>query len=190
MKCQKCVKPAIVHLTEVVHDVDTKRAVEMHLCMSHAVEAGLVMPGAEMLPQVATGWGKKNAKALPTTIVPTSSTQPSGLTITRGSSQTSIDPMTCPLCGTTWAQFKQTGLMGCPNDYQLFERKLLPLLKRAQEGASEHIGKVPPQKKTRETDRLVTSLRLKRELQKAVDTENYEKAAKLRDELRTIETAV
>jgi len=174
-------------LTEVVHDVDARRAVEMHLCMHHAVEAGLVMPGAEMLPQITAGWSQKSVKTSPTIIVPTSSTQASSLTITRGSSQTSAAPATCPLCGTTWTQFRHTGLMGCPHDYEMFERKLLPLLKRAQEGAGEHIGKISSRKKSQETDRQVTSLRLKRELQKAVDSENYEKAARLRDELRTIE---
>ncbi|MCL2649013.1 MAG: UvrB/UvrC motif-containing protein [Phycisphaerales bacterium] len=206
MKCQKCAKPAIVHLTEVIHEaLGVKRAVEMHLCLGHAVEAGLVVPGSELLPQVTTGkpggkpGGKKpegggakklsgESEALPTTMKPASSAPTGGLTVTRGSSQAPTDPMTCPVCGLTWTQFKQTGLMGCPHDYELFERKLLPLLKRAQEGANEHIGKVPPQKKTRETDRQVASLRLRRELQKAIDAENYEKAARLRDELRTIET--
>jgi len=108
-------------------------------------------------------------------------------TVIRGS-QTSSEVTSCPTCGLTWMQFKQTGLMGCPRDYELFERKLLPLLKRAQEGANDHMGKVPPGSKTRETDRQLTSLRLRRELQKAIDTENYERAASLRDELRTIDT--
>jgi len=173
----------MVHLTEIVHDASgRKRTVELHLCLEHAVEAGLVMPGAEMLPQVTMGKPasagvKKMGGGVKMTIVPT---------VIRGSSQTS-DPTTCPTCGLTWMQFKQTGLMGCPHDYELFERKLLPLLKRVQEGANDHMGKVPPRSKTQETDRQVTSLRLRRELQKAIDVENYEKAAHLRDELRTIE---
>ena len=68
-----------------------------------------------------------------------------------------------------------------------FAGKLLSLLKRAQEGASEHVGKVPARKKTADADRQVTTLRLRRELQKAVDAENYEAAAQLRDKLRILE---
>ena len=93
----------------------------------------------------------------------------------------------CPVCGLTWGKFRQTGLMGCPHDYEFFEGKLSPLLKRAQEGAAEHVGKVPPGKKTAETERQAALLRLRRELQKAIDVENYEEAAKLRDRLRMLE---
>ena len=43
MKCQKCAKPAVVHLTEVVTDTSTpgekKATVEIHLCLDHAVAA-------------------------------------------------------------------------------------------------------------------------------------------------------
>ena len=54
VKCQKCSNPAVVHLTEVISDGDgVKRAVEIHLCVSHAVEAGLVAPGSEILPQIS-----------------------------------------------------------------------------------------------------------------------------------------
>jgi protein arginine kinase activator len=49
------------------------------------------------------------------------------------------------------------------------------------------VGKVPRKKKTQETDRQVTTLRLRRELQKAIDAENYEAAARLRDQLKGLE---
>ena len=190
MKCQKCSKPALVHLTEVVSDsAGAKRAVEIHLCLGHAMEAGLVAPGSEMLPQLASGSKKPDAgkgqagtdSDLPTAIVP-SLPEPSGLAVVRESSGV----VTCPVCGLTWNDFKQSGLMGCPHDYEMFDSRLLPLLKRAQEGAGEHMGKVPTRKKTEETDRQVTQLRLRRELQKAIDAENYEQAARLRDQLRTL----
>jgi len=86
-----------------------------------------------------------------------------------------------------WNEFKQAGVMGCGHDYERFAGKLLPLLRRAQEGASEHIGKVPALKQAPDADRQVTTLRLRRELQKAVEAENYEAAAQLRDKLRTLE---
>jgi protein arginine kinase activator len=96
-------------------------------------------------------------------------------------------PEVCPVCGMNWNEFKQAGVMGCGHDYEQFAGKLLPLLKRAQEGAADHVGKVPARKKTPDADRQVTTLRLRRELQKALETENYEAAAQLRDKLRTLE---
>jgi protein arginine kinase activator len=198
MKCQKCSKPAVVHLTEVVNDAGgVKRAVEIHLCLGHAAEAGLIAPGAEFLtppPQMSFGNPQKKSDkgsgagadtGLPTAIVPTSPSS-GGLTVTRSKEQSS-DPSSCPICGLTWTSFKSAGLMGCPHDYEVFEGKLVPLLKRAQEGSTDHVGKVPRKKKTQETDRQVTTMRLRRELQKAIDAENYEQAARLRDQLRTLE---
>ena len=194
MKCQKCSKPAVVHLTEVISETGgSKRAVEIHLCLGHGAEAGLVAPGTAVFPQAASephktpDASKAAASAdtgLPTAIVPAAPAG-GGLTVTR--SKEPADPSSCPICGLTWTSFKTSGLMGCPHDYQLFEAKLSPLLKRAQEGATEHVGKVPHKKKTQETDRQITSMRLRRELQKAIDAENYEQAAQLRDQLRTLE---
>jgi protein arginine kinase activator len=197
MKCQKCSKPAEVHLTEVVNDKGgAKRAVEIHLCLGHASEAGLVAPGTELLPPTphmtfiphkkadpAKNAGAAADTGLPTAIVPAAPSS-GGLTVARSKEQ---DPTACPICGLTWTSFKSAGLMGCPHDYELFEGKLAPLLKRAQEGATDHVGKVPRKKKTQETERQVTSMRLRRELQKAIDAENYEQAARLRDQLKTLE---
>jgi protein arginine kinase activator len=97
------------------------------------------------------------------------------------------DVLACPTCGMNWTQFKQAGLMGCPHDYELFGIRLLPLLKRAQEGAVDHVGKVPPRRKTAESERQVAALRLRRELQRAIEAEKYEEAANLRDQLRHLE---
>lgn len=205
MKCQKCAKPAVVHLTEVVTQTDeagmgeVKRAVEIHLCLNHAVEAGLLLASAEtpasealtVKPSSAGAKGKKVIEEVETheeegtgAIVPAPAGT-SSLAVTRGAQ--SADPASCPVCGMNWAQFKQAGLMGCAHDYEQFSGKLVPLLKRAQEGATEHVGKVPAKRKTVEGDRQVMTLRLRRELQQAVDTERYEQAAALRDQLRQLE---
>jgi protein arginine kinase activator len=73
--------------------------------------------------------------------------------------------------------------MGCPHDYAHFESKILPLVKRAQEGAVQHTGKVPTKIEHTEMTREVTTTRLRRELQKAIHAERYEDAARLRDAL-------
>ena len=203
MKCHKCARPAVVHLTEVMHGEEdgagAKRAVEMHVCMQHAVELGLVAaPPAEgggmektkaVVIKPAGGKAGKSGNLLggggPGSAIVPAQAESSGLAVARGSRPGS-DGMTCALCGMNWSQFKQGGLMGCPHDYEYFQGKLLPLLKRAQEGATEHAGKVPLRAKTVESDRQVVTLRLRRALQKALHAEHYEQAAALRDKLRQL----
>jgi protein arginine kinase activator len=79
--------------------------------------------------------------------------------------------------------------MGCTHDYEFFVSRLMPLVKRAHEGAIEHVGKVPKARRgmVSQTDRLRVAARAKRELQRAVDAENYELAAQLRDQLKQLE---
>jgi protein arginine kinase activator len=191
MKCHKCSKQAVVHLTEIVNDGDaimgegSKRAVEIHLCLSHAVEAGLIVPGPEVPPAPVEQYGGAGSGSGGASggeqqaIVPA---EPAELAV-----RTSKPTDQCAYCGMSWAHFKQGGLMGCAHDYEMFSAKMLPLLKRAQEGATAHIGKVPRRRKSPDAERHVASLRLRKELQKAVDAENYEEAAQLRDQLRRLE---
>lgn len=91
----------------------------------------------------------------------------------------------CPICGTTYSDFKKRGLLGCDNCYRYFNSDLIPVIKRVQ-GNTEHIGKVPLKagKDIVEKRRLI---KLKEELQKAILMEEYEKAAKLRDEIRALQ---
>jgi protein-arginine kinase activator protein McsA len=65
---------------------------------------------------------------------------------------------------------------------------------RAQQSATHHTGKTPePAKKDRPRDavklRQAQLSKLKKDLAKAVEAESYEAAAKLRDEIRTLEEA-
>jgi protein arginine kinase activator len=185
MKCQKCPRTAAVHLTEVITEGGgAKRAVEIHLCLVHAVDAGLIAPEVGLVPLTGPGSQPQKTAGFSSSIVPAPPAT-GALTVVRGKEP--ADASVCPVCGLTWGHFKQAGVFGCPHDYLLFEARLTPLLKRAQEGVTEHVGKVPPKRKTQEVDRQVASLRLRRELQKALDAENYEKAARLRDQLRVLE---
>ena len=88
---------------------------------------------------------------------------------------------------TRWPVFRHKKLLGCPADYDAFEKALIPLIERAHEGASHHIGKVPmrlgaPRSSENEL------VRLRRRLAKAVEAEQYEEAAKLRDKIKTRES--
>jgi protein arginine kinase activator len=95
----------------------------------------------------------------------------------------------CDQCGMTWAEFRQSGLFGCANDYVLFEKDLTPLLQRAHEGATHHVGKVPARRGGTGVPmkRQADLTKLRKELSRAVEAEDYERAAKLRDQIRQAE---
>lgn len=90
----------------------------------------------------------------------------------------------CPKCGMDYAQFGKTGRLGCGECYSAFQRQLEPLLRRIQ-GTSTHSGKVPErQGDSLKLERKIK--RLERELENAVEGEEFEKAAELRDQLREL----
>ena len=88
----------------------------------------------------------------------------------------------CARCGFTQADFKKAGRLGCPECYKTFAEGLEGLLKTMHKG-TRHVGKVPDAlRQSREiSDRLKT---LQKKLAKAVQDENFEQAASLRDEIK------
>lgn len=92
----------------------------------------------------------------------------------------------CPVCGFTQADFKKTGRLGCSSCYAAFSEGLASLLKAMHKG-TEHVGKLPAraQKTLELSDRMRT---LTENLRVAVEQENYEKAASLRDEIKQLES--
>ncbi len=89
--------------------------------------------------------------------------------------------LTCPDCGVRFMEFRTLGRLGCPTDYQVFAKGLLPLLGRSQ-GATRHVGKLP-RRPTVGSNR--PRLRLRSEFRAAIALEDYERAASLRDQLRS-----
>lgn len=192
MKCEKCSRTAVVHLTELITQPDgTKQAVEIHLCMTHAVEAGALSTGEILSNKVVTGTpdnppAETADAAGPTAITPIEQ-QPTGLTLSRQEPPAQpTNPDVCPNCGMTWATFKSGGVMGCPHDYEHFGTRLMPLVRRAQENATQHAGKVPGKLRESSPARQIDTARIRRELEQAIEAENYELAAKLRDELKKL----
>jgi protein arginine kinase activator len=164
MKCETCGKIATVHLTEIKNG----KKIEKHLCESCAAESeGLNtkthMPINELLTNFVMNHTGLAAKPL--------------------------EAVACPHCGITWAEFRQSGLLGCEHDYPVFEKEMTPLLKRAHEDAAHHVGKVPTRRGSSgvPVKRTVDAGKLRKELARAVETEDYEKAAKLRDQIRQAE---
>ena len=88
----------------------------------------------------------------------------------------------CPRCGFTQADFKKAGRLGCPDCYKAFAEGLEGLLKSMHKG-TRHVGKVPESlRQTRDlSDRLKN---LQKKLAKAIEDENFEQAALLRDEIK------
>ncbi|MBR3163669.1 MAG: UvrB/UvrC motif-containing protein [Clostridia bacterium] len=114
-----------------------------------------------------------------------------------------IKALKCDSCGMTFEDFMNTGKFGCANCYNAFESKIDPILKNIQ-GANRHVGrlgKIEPAidlnvqenikdektnntEKEEENNQISKVERLKLELQKAIEEERYEDAAKIRDEIK------
>ncbi|HVT88042.1 MAG TPA: UvrB/UvrC motif-containing protein [Tepidisphaeraceae bacterium] len=164
-KCDNCKNPATVHLTEIRNG----KKIEKHLCEQCAAQLEGVQPKSHMpINELLTNF-----------------------VLAHSGQMANEQSSTCEACGITWAEFRQNGLLGCEHDYTLFEKDLTPLLHRAHDGATHHLGKVPTRRGGTgvPAKRQVDLARLRKELQRAVEAEDYERAAKLRDQIREAETA-
>ena len=159
LKCDQCDQPATVHASQFVGGVKQ----ELHLCRRCAEQRNLIASDEKL-----------NLPAITKTMAGTLQVHPSELAKLR-----------CPDCGTTYMDFRKTGRLGCPYDYVIFRSGLLPLLERVHRG-SRHEGKRPRARgETIETHSELRSLRF--QLKQAVEAEDFEKAARLRDMIRTKE---
>ena len=92
---------------------------------------------------------------------------------------------TCPVCGRTFRDFRETGKFGCGNCYKAFQGSVNQVLKQIHQ-SPVHTGKIPSRgsEKLRLQRQLET---LRRNLEKAVKEENYEEAARLHREIKEFE---
>ncbi|MDG2423025.1 MAG: UvrB/UvrC motif-containing protein [Phycisphaerales bacterium] len=158
MKCDICDKPAVVHEVTIAHGVKK----EVHLCIDHAREAGVAMPGQQpgnKLLSKISGSGK------PTVMAPR-----------------------CPECGTSFAQVRQHSLIGCPACYDTFEEPLGRLIERAQAGATHHIGRGVANEDS-QSKRQREERQLMQALATALSREQYERAAEIRDRISQLSQA-
>jgi len=154
-KCDNCDNPATIHLTEIVDGQKT----EKHLCEECAVAEGITVKANVPISQLLESF------------------------ILQSSSEEEEQAEQCDVCGTTFAEFRERGLLGCPHDYDVFEASLTPLLERAHEGATQHIGKLPHRASDGQKKENAL-LRLRAELKAAIGAEDYERAAALRDQIK------
>ena len=169
MICESCHQNlATVHLTEIVQ----KYKKETHLCEECAKSKGVPYKTQFSVKEFVGGVGKKEEPP-----VLASPPAPSAAPLEFA------EP--CPSCGITFAEFRSSGRLGCPTDYDHFKRGLVPLLEKIH-GAVQHTGRVPARVGARiERQRLIAALQ--RDLSQAVEREEYERAAELRDKIRGLE---
>jgi len=160
--CQACHKrPAVVHVTEILEGGERK---EVHLCEECAREKKLGLPSTITIPEILSNliqfYGEKETPEL--------------------------EHATCPRCGLTYSEFRARGRLGCAHDYTVFKSALMPLLQRIHQ-STQHKGKMPIGSSSVEgTNKNLQLARLRRQLDEAVQKEDYERAAELRDSIRDL----
>ena len=160
MYCQICKKKeATIHLTEIV---EGERS-EMHLCEYCAQQEGITVKSQMSINELLS-----NLLA----------TQPTDDELFGPSERAA----SCPSCGFTLEQFTKEALLGCPHDYEVFEKALLPLIEKAHDGQTSHRGKLPS-KTPPDAKKHMELMSLRQQLEVAVKNEDYELAAKLRDQI-------
>jgi len=160
MQCQICQKnEATIHLTEITNGVRT----EMHLCEQCAQEEGIAVKSQISLNELLSSL----------------LSSPSADNELFGDSK---QKSSCPHCGFTLDQFRKEPVLGCSYDYEVFEKSLLSLIEKAHDGKTHHCGKVPS-KTPADTKKQIELMRLRQQLETAVNNEDYETAAELRDKI-------
>jgi protein arginine kinase activator len=161
MKCQSCSSKATVHFTDIIKG--NKK--EVHLCQSCAEQKQLIKNQELNFPAILQNLIGQHV----------------------GQLTDALARLTCPACGIKYMEFRAEGRLGCPNDYEVFRVGLEPLLQRLHRSL-RHKGKTPRHGSSLgKTSAEVIEMR--NCLREAVESENYEEAARLRDLIRQKEAA-
>jgi protein arginine kinase activator len=166
MQCQQCEKPATFHITELTGPEHQ----EIHLCEDHARQYLSESDADTAAPPSFTDALAQHLKVGQT-----------------AEDLARLDQQSCPVCGITFYEFRNQGRLGCPHDYECFEAELEPLIMNIH-GAMEHTGKRPA--RTHAGGNPTDLIRKRREMQLAIDKEDYERASELRDEIRLLEDSL
>ena len=160
MLCELCKQAqATVHLTEIVNDQMT----ELHLCEACANQKGAQVESHFGLADMLSGLSDFGKTQEPE----------------------EITTKACPNCGMTYEDFRKVGRLGCAQCYATFKRSLGSLLKRIH-GSPVHLGKSPAGLVKPAASKAELS-ELKKKLGRAIEKEEFEEAAQLRDQIRRME---
>ena len=164
MKCQYCEKPATLHITELTEPTGPE---VVHLCEEHA-RVYLHKDSYTASASIAGALAKQ-------------------LNLVQTKQELEeLDQKKCPVCGITFGDFRNSGRLGCPYDYTHFESDLQDLLRTVHD-SNEHVGKRPT-RATASADLQAEMIQLRREMEEAVEREDYERASEIRDELKRMES--
>lgn len=174
MQCDICAKKkATVHLTEIVD----QQMSEMHLCEECARQKSVQMEQQFGLADLLAGLADMGNKG--------------GSSKDAAAATAKAAALTCSKCGLSYDDFRKFGRLGCGHCYISFKEQLDALLKKIH-GSNHHLGKmVSKPKKTSSSTATkakkddLTSLR--QDLQEAIHSEDFEKAAQIRDKIREME---
>jgi protein arginine kinase activator len=164
MPCEQCrEREAVIHLTQIVNEQVTT----LHLCERCAAEKGVESPGSQ--PKTPLGsFLAAMGQELPDQTPALKSTE------------------NCPRCGGSLQDFRESGRLGCSDCYRTFEAPLRDLLRRLH-GSTHHMGERYADRQTAAPKERHQAAELREQLRLAVETENFELAAELRDRLRVLE---
>ena len=151
-------KPATVHLTQIAGEKMQK----VDLCEECAKSKGVNDPAGFSLADLLLGLGASQE-----------------IEQAAGGAE-----LKCPQCGFTQADFKKSGRLGCSECYNTFSEGLEALLKSMHKG-TRHVGKFPESLRT-EKEAAARLKTLQKKLAKAIEVEDFEQAAKLRDEIKQV----
>lgn len=165
MLCQKCMKKeANTHVKSVVNG----EYEEYMLCSDCAKEMGYTNLWSDMSSDFNSILGSFFSNALP------------------ARSETTR----CATCGSTYHDIAKSGKVGCANCYELFLSELIPSIRRIH-GNTTHCGKRPDSTVNvvnSEKEEAISEIdKLKEKLQKAIEEQNFELAAELRDKIKEME---
>lgn len=165
MLCDHCGEnEAVIHLTQIVDN----QMGTFHLCESCAADKGLEPdPGMPNFPltDFLAQMGEKE------------------------SGGEGAGAAACEYCSLTLDDFKRTGRLGCSHCYVTFDAHLRGLFRRLH-GGTQHVGKIYLPPDPTEAERTEQLSRLRRKLDAAVEKEEFERAAELRDQIRALEGAI
>ncbi len=169
MMCQSCgKKTATTHIKTIVNG----KLTQYHLCNDCAKEKGY--------GNLFSGWEMDFGNML------------GGLI---GGNHQSAGVQRCKKCGSTFEEIAKTGKLGCAECYKTFRSQLLPVIQRVH-GTTKHKGKIPGSSALRISDanKQIVSVgespleEKKRQLQTAIEAQEFERAAVLRDEIKEMES--
>lgn len=161
MLCDTChERDAVVHLTQV----ENNSVNQIHLCERCAAERGVETTVAETKHPLGELLQSVQAQMAPT-----------------------AEPEEqCAFCGCTMADFRATGRWGCPRCYVTFESSMRGLLRRLH-GSSQHVGEAHQAPHSEAVERAAKLGELRDRLRRAIESEQFELAADLRDRIRSLE---